>query len=134
MDQIVPLLGIKAPGRRDQGEKVLVVEQAGAEGANEDFLEVDRAFHDLLIQAANNRRLAAMMASLQAQLRVFQFYGIHFQGMTDVSIAQHQAILAALRRRDGAAAEQAMAHHIQDVKARVLVEFVGPEDGAGRET
>jgi DNA-binding GntR family transcriptional regulator len=103
--------------------------QQGVEGANEDFLQVDRAFHDLLIQAAHNRRLAAMMASLQAQLRVFQFYGIHFHGMTDVSIAQLQAILAALHRRDVAAAEAAMAHHIQDVKARVLVEFVGPEDG-----
>jgi DNA-binding GntR family transcriptional regulator len=107
--------------------------QMGREGANEDYLEEDRAFHLLLIQAANNRRLAAMMASLQAQLRVFQFYGIHFHGMTDVSIAQHQAILDALHRRDTAAAEAAMVAHIQDVKARVLLEFVGMEDG-GRET
>jgi DNA-binding GntR family transcriptional regulator len=96
---------------------------AGDEGANEAFLAVDRAFHDLLIETANNRRLAAMMASLQAQVRVFQFYGIHFRDLTETSIAQHQAILAALRRRDPVAAEQAMTHHIQDVKARVLAEF-----------
>src|SRR5207248_2004019 len=104
--------------------------RAGDAGAPAEFLEVDRAFHDLLVQAANNRRLAAMMTALQAQLRVFQFYGIHFRGLTDSSIEQHQAILAALRRHDQAGAERAMEHHIQAVKAQVLAEFAILEDEA----
>jgi DNA-binding GntR family transcriptional regulator len=102
---------------------------AGDPEANETFLVIDRACHEMLVQAANNRRLAGMMTSLQAQLRVFQFYGIHFQDMMKLSLEHHQAILAALRAGDGPAAEAAMERHIQEVKARVLAEFLSQESG-----
>jgi DNA-binding GntR family transcriptional regulator len=112
--------------------------RAGDPEANETFLVIDRAFHQMLVQAANNRRLAGMMASVQAQLRVFQFYGIHFQDMMEMSLEHHQAILAALRAGDRPAAEAAMERHIQEVKARVLAEFVSQETadrgGAGAES
>ena len=107
--------------------------RAGDPEANETFLVIDRAFHEMLIQAAHNRRLAGMLASVQAQLRVFQFYGIHFQDMMEMSLAHHQAILAALRAGDRPAAEAAMERHIQEVKERVLAEFLSQEtaDRAG---
>jgi DNA-binding GntR family transcriptional regulator len=98
---------------------------AGDAGANEAFLVIDRAFHDLLIRVADNRRLAAMMGTLQAQVRVFQYYGIHFQHILAQSLDQHQAILTALKARDPAAAEAAMERHIQGVKDWVLSEFGG---------
>ncbi len=100
---------------------------AGDPSASETFLAIDRAFHAMLVQAANNRRLSGLMASVQAQLRVFQFYGIHFQDMMEMSLEHHQAILAALRARDRPAAEAAMERHIQEVKERVLAEFLSQE-------
>jgi DNA-binding GntR family transcriptional regulator len=107
--------------------------RAGDPTANEAFLLIDRAFHEMLVQAANNRRLAGLMAGLQAQLRVFQFYGIHFQDMMEMSLEHHQAILAALRAGDHPAAEAAMERHIQQVKERVLADFPNLEapDPAG---
>jgi DNA-binding GntR family transcriptional regulator len=102
---------------------------AGDEAAAEEFLSVDRAFHQLLVRAANNQRLAAMMTALQAQISVFQVYGIHMQDLLELSIAHHRAILAALRQRDSEAAQHAMQRHIRDVKQRVLAELKSLEDG-----
>ena len=99
----------------------------GAEGAEEHWLAVDRAFHRLIAQRARSRRLESLLTGLQTQIGVFQVYGIHLSPLRLLSIEHHQAILNALKARDSAAAEQAMARHIQEVKAWVLAEFVSRE-------
>jgi DNA-binding GntR family transcriptional regulator len=97
------------------------------EGAEERWLTIDRAFHGTLAQRAGNRRLEALLNSLQTQIGVFQVYGIHSSPLRLLSIDHHRAILAALKARDSAAAEHAMEHHIQEVKEWVLAEFVSRE-------
>ncbi len=92
--------------------------------AREQFLKIDREFHRMLVQSSQNRRLATSLASLQAQIGVFQLYGIHLSNLVHLSLEHHQAIVAALRQRDRDAAEHAMERHIQEVKARVLADFV----------
>jgi DNA-binding GntR family transcriptional regulator len=93
----------------------------------EHWLTIDRAFHRLLAQRAQNRRLEALIGGLQAQIGVFQVYGIHSSPLRLLSIDHHEAILAALKARDGAAASRAMERHIQEVKEWVLAEFVSRE-------
>lgn len=111
-----------------------VVEQqlaAGDDRARETFLQADREFHQMLARVAQNERLAMMLASLQAQIGVFQVYGIQLHKIVRQSLAHHQAILAALRQRDSAQAQQAMAQHIAEIKAWVLDEFMSLEaDGS----
>jgi DNA-binding GntR family transcriptional regulator len=97
---------------------------AGDDKARETFLRIDREFHQLLLATANNSRLASSMASLQAQISVFQVYGIHLKAIVTQSIEHHQAIMAALHARDCAAAAQAMERHIHEIKAWVLSEFI----------
>jgi DNA-binding GntR family transcriptional regulator len=99
----------------------------GIEGAEEQWLTIDRAFHRLLGQRAGNRRLEALLEGLQTQIGVFQVYGIHSSPLRLLSIEHHQAILTALQARDSAAAERAMERHIQEVKTWVLAEFVSRE-------
>jgi DNA-binding GntR family transcriptional regulator len=91
--------------------------------ARDTFLKIDRDFHQLLLRNAHNGRLAASMNALQAQISVFQVYGIHLKSLVTESIEHHQAILLALKHRDCQAAERAMEQHIQEVKAWVLAEF-----------
>jgi DNA-binding GntR family transcriptional regulator len=93
----------------------------------EHWLTIDRAFHRLLAQRAQNRRLELLLASLQAQIGVFQIYGIHSSPLRLLSIDHHEAILAALKARDGTTAGRAMERHIQEVKEWVLAEFVSRE-------
>lgn len=99
----------------------------GIEGGEERWLAIDRAFHGLLAERSGNRRLEAILTSLQTQIGVFQVYGIHSSPLRLLSIEHHQAILAALKVRDSAAAARAMEHHIQEVKEWVLAEFVSRE-------
>jgi DNA-binding GntR family transcriptional regulator len=100
------------------------IDQADAE-ARDYWLQVDRGLHQLLVEAAENRRLAALIAGLQAQIAVFQVFGTHFRPINLLSLDHHQAILAALIDHDGPAAEQAMERHIQEVKGWMLAELSG---------
>jgi DNA-binding GntR family transcriptional regulator len=93
----------------------------------EHWLTIDRAFHRLLAQRAQNRRLESLIAGFQAQIGVFQVYGIHSSPLRLLSIDHHEAILAALKARDSVAAGRAMERHIQEVKEWVLAEFVSRE-------
>jgi DNA-binding GntR family transcriptional regulator len=123
-----------ADAELDQAQRALEASREqithGGERAEEHWehwLTIDRAFHRLLAQRAQNRRLESLLASLQAQIGVFQVYGIHSSPLRLLSIDHHEAILAALKARDGATAGRAMERHIQEVKEWVLAEFVSRE-------
>lgn len=96
---------------------------AGDDKARETFLKIDREFHQMLLAAAQNSRLTASLTSLQAQISVFQVYGIHLKSIVTQSIEHHQAIVAALQQGDCVAAAQAMDRHIGEIKDWVLSEF-----------
>jgi DNA-binding GntR family transcriptional regulator len=100
---------------------------AGVDGAEERWLVRDRAFHLMLAQKARNHRLESILTGLQAQIGVFQVYGIHSSSLRLLSLDHHLRIVDALKERDCPAAERAMARHIQEVKAWVLAEFVSRE-------
>ncbi len=92
--------------------------------AREKFLKIDRDFHRLLVRSSQNHRLETNLDSLQAQIGVFQLYGIHLSDLVHLSLEHHQAIVSAMLQRDQALAERAMERHIQEVKAHVLADFV----------
>jgi DNA-binding GntR family transcriptional regulator len=94
-----------------------------AEGARAFWLRVDRAFHEMIAGAAGNGRLQTLIAGLQGQIGVLQVYGTYLLEIEQMALGHHQAMLDAMRRGDGAAAERAMEQHIQEVKARMLAEF-----------
>jgi DNA-binding GntR family transcriptional regulator len=112
---------------QDQLEQSRQLIHAGVDGAEERWLEIDRAFHRLLAQRAGNRRLEGLLDGLQTQIGVFQVYGIHSSPLRLLSIEHHHAILVALRARDSVAAALAMERHIQEVKTWVLAEFISRE-------
>jgi DNA-binding GntR family transcriptional regulator len=97
--------------------------ERGDAGAGEQWLRVDRDFHQLIARTAENRRLAGMLAGLQVQIAVFQVYGTHIRQINLLSLDHHQVILKALANRDGPTAERAMERHIQEVKRLMLAEF-----------
>jgi DNA-binding GntR family transcriptional regulator len=94
-----------------------------AEGARAFWLRVDREFHQMIVRAAGNQRLAALLAGLQGQIGVLQVYGTYLLEIERMALGHHQALLDAMRRGDGAAAERAMEQHIQEIKARMVAEF-----------
>ena len=77
------------------------------------FLEHNRAFHEIILQAADSRRLSSLLGALIEQpvvWRTAQHYG---KEAFNRSYSEHEDLLSAFARRDGAWAEAVMAGHIR---------------------
>lgn len=77
------------------------------------FLEHNRAFHAAILEAANSPRLAALLATLVEQPVVWRTAHHYGRDALLRSHGEHDELLAAFARRDGAWAEAVMAAHIR---------------------
>jgi GntR family transcriptional repressor for pyruvate dehydrogenase complex len=77
------------------------------------FVEADLAFHEALARAAQNRVLLSFLECIRDVLSEGMRLGIAVPGSKDASIAEHRAIVIAVRARDVDAAERAMGEHLR---------------------
>ena len=78
------------------------------------WVESNDDFHGVIIEASGNRRLRQMISDLHLSFtRNVMLSALTMDGRRmRENVAQHEAILAAIVRRDGASARKAMTHHI----------------------
>lgn len=74
---------------------------------------LNRQFHDVMLSAGRNRFLIRSTQAVQKTLLILGPSTMRESGRAAEAVAEHAAILDALRARDGAAAEAAMRHHIE---------------------
>ncbi len=104
-----------------------------------DHLELNGRFHETLAGLAGNRLLATMFASIRLQLiGALIKRGRRAPGpRLAADVAEHRAIVAALKRRDAAAARAAVARHIDRSLADALADLAarapGPDTAYTRE-
>jgi GntR family transcriptional regulator, transcriptional repressor for pyruvate dehydrogenase complex len=79
----------------------------------------DTAFHAALARATRNRVVVSIMATLNDLLVESRRHTLKQKGRPERSIAGHEAVVAALRQHDAAAAADAMRDHIDQI-ARLL--------------
>jgi DNA-binding GntR family transcriptional regulator len=92
---------------------------ASAAGDPHALIEVDRAFHRALARAAHNRFLESTLSRLyNLNLRLW-YLALDRIGPMQGAVAEHQRVLDAVRRRDGAAAEAAIRQHITEFQTRI---------------
>ena len=77
------------------------------------FLEHNRTFHGLILEAAQSPRLAALLATLIEQPVVWRTAHHYGREALRRSHGEHEELLAAFARRDGAWAEAVMVAHIR---------------------
>lgn len=75
--------------------------------------EANRLFHQALYRAGNNRYLIDALNSLSNALTLLGGTTLKEGERTQTAYQEHQAIIDAIRQRDGDKAEQAARHHIQ---------------------
>ena len=85
----------------------------------EQMMLLDREFHLVLARAAKNAILGDILRKLHERSLRFWFISLNAPGHHESVQDQHQAILAAVRRRDPDAAEAAMRHHIESFRQNV---------------
>lgn len=75
--------------------------------------EANRLFHQALYRAGNNRYLIDALNSLSNALTLLGGTTLQEGERAQTAYQEHQAIIDAIRQRDGDKAEQAARHHIQ---------------------
>lgn len=75
----------------------------------------NRAFHEAIYAGAHNGFLADAVRTLRRRLAPFSRAQFRLTDRPPQSAREHAAVMAAIRQRDGVAAEEAMRRHIRSV-------------------
>jgi DNA-binding GntR family transcriptional regulator len=81
----------------------------------------NRVFHMIIARASGSERLARLIGELLDEMDRMQALDPHIA--TPSGPYEHEDLVAALRRRDGEAAQTAMAQHIDGALMRILQRF-----------
>jgi len=82
-----------------------------ADGGAE-YFAADERLHDLILQAGGNQRLTKFVRELRQTLTLDGRHSVPRYQPVETALQDHRAIIDALRKRDGTAAERAMRKHL----------------------
>jgi DNA-binding GntR family transcriptional regulator len=88
------------------------------------FFDTNNSFHEALVRASNNRKLHEVHRLLVGQMVPYLPRSLELRGNLQQSVAEHEAILAAIEARDADRAAALLAEHIE-VPQRVLESDTG---------
>lgn len=77
-------------------------------------LELDNEFHEVLYRASRSITLETILEGVHRKLFKFRMNSIEHENRIDASVAEHKAILEAIRGRDPNAAEAALLTHVNN--------------------
>jgi DNA-binding GntR family transcriptional regulator len=99
------------------------LEKAADYTAGTDFIDYNRGFHCALAAAATNRRLSeACINVIEQSDRLVRVSVAQIEGrQPDDLVAEHKAIVAAIRARDARGAGRLLRAHIDAAEARILL-------------
>lgn len=93
------------------------------------IFDTDEAFHHVLYSASENEFLQDQLAVIYSLTKRLWYFILEETGEVEGSTAEHSAILASLRNRDGDAAARALGHHIQHLQERMRPLILGKSPG-----
>jgi phosphonate utilization transcriptional regulator len=96
------------------------MEAAAKAGDVDAYHLLNLQFHDVLVEFAGNRKLAAIYRKLVKELALFRRRNLNDRGVLPQSVAEHRQILKAIASGDAEAAGRAMYEHVIESKERML--------------
>jgi len=92
------------------------------EGSAEEFIAYNRAFHTAVAEASGNRRMAEVARDLIEQAdRLVRISLASLKGRDpERLVAEHDAIVEALRARDGRLAARLLRQHLEEAEHRIV--------------
>lgn len=90
------------------------LEHQAARGDSDRYWEINYAFHVALQAMAGNRFLEAILRDLRGRLNLARHRSLKLPGRMRRSLAEHRALLRALRGRHAARAEALMRDHLMN--------------------
>jgi len=113
--------------------EALHAELEGALGSRARFFRLNEGFHLRVLAIADNRWRSQIVADLRKVMKLNRHHSLFRQGRLEESLAEHRALMTALRRRDGPAAAALSAQHFRNgLAAAVPAQRAAPKQGAPR--
>jgi DNA-binding GntR family transcriptional regulator len=84
-----------------------------------EYFHLNQDIHLAIVRVARNESLRAMHALLHARMKRIRFRGNDIPGNWAAAVADHDAIMAALERRDGKALGTVLQRHLDDSWVRL---------------
>lgn len=95
------------------------LETHAAKGNIDRFFEANQDFHRAVMELAGNRWLAQVIQDLRKVLRLARHHSLLARGRVQQSLAEHRAILAAMRAREAERAGELMHRHLNEGRAAI---------------
>jgi len=109
---IEPHAACKAAEAIRDADLQALTDVSGARAPSHDaFADMDTEFHKLIAQGAGNHLIADSLARLHIHVHIFR--SCFRSEIAEEAVHEHGDVIAAIKRRDGAAAEAAMRRHIE---------------------
>jgi DNA-binding GntR family transcriptional regulator len=93
------------------GSDITLLASGESAPSHDAFADMDTEFHRLIAQGAGNHLIADSLARLHIHVHIFR--SCFRSEITEEAVHEHNAIIAAIRSRDGERAEAAMRRHIE---------------------
>ena len=91
-------------------------------GDRERFFALNERFHLRLLEMAGNRWRMQIVADLRKVMKLNRHHSLFREGRVEESLAEHRALMAALRARDSARAEALTREHFRNGLAAATME------------
>ncbi len=86
-----------------------------------DMMErLDTAFHDSILAHADSGRLKRILGDLRSEIQAWRIIALSTPERRRATVAEHAAILRAMRSGDGAAVEHATTDHVRNTQASIF--------------
>ena len=96
-----------------------------------EYFRLNQRIHELIMDAARNATLSRMYRGLAGRIRRARYVANMSQARWDQAVREHEAILAALEKRDGPALGHLLEEHLRNKCETVKESFLtGPGDSA----
>ncbi|OHC62092.1 MAG: GntR family transcriptional regulator [Rhodocyclales bacterium GWA2_65_20] len=139
LDEIFPVMALlegraafEAAGKLSDADIVRLaalhesLEKYAAANDADRFFEANQAFHSALQEIAGNRWLKQMIEDARKVIKLTRRDSLRLEGRLKQSLAEHRAILKALKARDADAAGRAMHDHLLSGRAALAKLLTGP--------
>ena len=87
------------------------------------FLDADKAFHLHLVNCHQNQHLISVMNNIRDLISILGHEAIIREGRSQMVLDEHQAVIDAITRRDGAQAAAAMRTHLEATEEFIVAQI-----------
>lgn len=115
--------------RKDIKAALRHLEQLAASGSDvRTLLQVKNQFYTVLLRGAYNKTLQSLLNILQARIAMLRATSMSHPGRPPQSVEEMRAVVEAIERGDGPAAEKASVFHVQQAARYALAELGEEEE------